>query len=179
MLDHHEAAAAVRLPLAPQPTDSKFNSHVKPSPSSINLILTCTLRHLLFAYMQLWSHDVDPPESREFCSLMLLSFMLCGPHPDVQSYNACFYSLPQCVRSSPQVLHTAAIAQCFLSDTTVRLFERLGDAPYLVVVLLTSRLGDLRCRCVKHLASAKLKLPFDVVVRCMTAPSECPHRDMC
>jgi hypothetical protein len=110
VLDHHEAAAAVRLPLAPQPTDSKFNSHVKPSPSSINLILTCTLRHLLFAYMQLWSHDVDPPESREFCSLMLLSFMLCGPHPDVQSYNACFYSLPQCVRSSPQVLHTAAIA---------------------------------------------------------------------
>ena len=123
--------------------------------------------------MQLWSHDVDPPESREFCSLMLLSFMLCGPHPDVQSYNACFYSLPQCVRSSPQVLLTVAIAQCFLSDTTVRLFERLavGDAPYLAVVLLTSRLGDLRCRCVKHLASAKLKLPFNLVIRYTAAPS--------
>ena len=120
--------------------------------------------------MQLWSHDVDPPESREFCSLMLLSFLLCCPRPDLQSYNACLSSLPHCVRSSTQVLHTVAIAQCFLSDTTVRLFERLGDAPYLAVVLLTSRLGDLRCRCVKHLASAKLKLPFNLVIRCTAAP---------
>ena len=69
------------------------------------------------------------------------------------------------VRLSPEVSQALHIAQCFVSNSVVRLFEQLDGAPFLVVILVTSRVGDVRCRCVKHLATAKLKLPFALVVR--------------
>jgi hypothetical protein len=96
---------------------------------------------------------------------MLLSLLLRGYPYNFLAFNACYASLPQRVRLSPEVSQAVDVARCFLSDGVVRLFERLDGAPYLVVILVTSRLGDVRCRFVKHLAAAKLKLPFALVVR--------------
>lgn len=102
---------------------------------------------------------------------MLLSLLLCCPSPDFLSFNTCYSSLPHRVRLSSNVSQAVAIARCYLSDSAVRLLELLAAAPYSVVVLVTSRLGDMRYRCVKHLASTKLKLPVDVVVRCSLSPA--------
>ncbi len=147
-----------------------MRSSVTPSsPSSSSRV---SLRHLLAAYTQLWYHDVDPSECREFCALALLSHLLCGSSPDFLSFNACYSSLPHRIRASPEVSQAITIAQCFLSDNIVRLFERLHAASYLVVVMLASRLADARCRCVKLLASVKLKLPFDMVIRCIAVRAQ-------
>jgi hypothetical protein len=123
------------------------------------------LSHLLGAYKQLWYRLVFLQDSCEFCALILLSSFLCCPSPDFLSFNACYACLPQRVRSSPEVSQAVVIAQCFFSDSIVRLFEQLHTAPYLVVVLVLSRLGQLRGRCVKYLAVTKLTLPFDMIVR--------------
>lgn len=95
--------------------------------------------------------------------------------PDFLSCNACYSCLPQRVRGSPEVSQAVVIAQCFLSDSIVRLFEQLHTAPYLVVVLVASRLGQLRGRCVKYLAMIKLTLPFDMIVRYSLALA-CPSQ---
>ena len=96
---------------------------------------------------------------------MIASWLICCPTPDYLSFNACYSSLPQRVRLSPEVSQTLAIAQCVLSDSMVRLSELLSFAPYSVAVLVVSRFTHLRSNIVKYLASAKLKLPFDCVVR--------------
>jgi hypothetical protein len=120
---------------------------------------------LLGAYRQLWHHLVFLQDSCEFCALILLSSFLCCPSPDFLSFNASYSCLPPRVRSSPEVSQAVVIAQCFLSDSIVRLIEQLHTAPYSVVVLVLARLGHLRGRCVKYLAMTKLTLPFDVIVR--------------
>ena len=130
---------------------------------------------MLAAYKQLWFHLVFLQDSCEFCALILLSSFFCCPSPDFLSFNACYSCLPQRVRGSPEVLQAVAIAQCFLSDSIVRLFEQLHTAPYLVVVLVASRLGQLRGRCVKYLAMTKLTLPFDMIVRYSLALA-CPSQ---
>ena len=96
---------------------------------------------------------------------MIASWLICCPSPDFLSFNACYSSLPQRVRLSSDVSQTLAIAQCVLSDSMVRLSELLPVAPYSVAVLVVSRFTHLRSKSVKYLASAKLKLPFDCVVR--------------
>jgi hypothetical protein len=99
---------------------------------------------------------------------MLVSTLLC-PSPDLFSFNTYFAALPQRLRMSPDVVQTMIIVQCYLSDSVVRLFEHLHGAPYLVVVLMSSLLSHLRCRCVKYLASAKLQLPLGTASRYVDA----------
>ena len=157
--------------LCPLPPSSLLSTALPPSP----LYHLSPLRHLLAAYKQLWFHLVFLQDSCEFCALILLSSFFCCPSPDFLSFNACYSCLPQRVRGSPEVSQAVAIAQCFLSDSIVRLIEQLHTAPYLVVVLVASRLGQLRGRCVKYLAMTKLTLPFDMIVRYSLALA-CPSQ---